>query len=282
MMIYNFNGNLIEGDSLSIPLNNRALNYGDGIFETMKFANGRINFWEDHYFRLMAGMRILRMEIPMSYSPEYLEEQLSLTIAENNLTGNAARLKLLVFRKEGGFYTPESSEVEFLITVSPLKDPAYVLNAEGLEVDLFRDFYKQKSLLSTLKTTAATLYTVASIFRNENGLDECLLLNNDKHVVEAISANIFMVRDGIIYTPPLSEGCLKGVMRKQVLDLLPTMNIEVREEAFSPFDLQKADELFLTSTIRGVQWVKKYRKKHFENKLSTELVKRLNVQVAIG
>lgn len=281
-MIYQYNGQFVNSEEISLNISDRAFKYGDSVFESMKFANGRINFWEDHYFRLMSSMRILRMEIPMSFSPEYLEEQVRATLSENGLVETVARVRLQVSRKEGGHYTPDSNEVNFLITVDELDSPLYSLNEKGLEVDLFKDYYKQKSLLSTVKTGASTLYTIASIFRKENHLDECLLLNDDKMVAEAISANVFVVKGEKIITPPLSDGCLKGVLRKQILELLPKMGYEVEEKSISPFDLQKADELFLSNTIQGIRWVEKYRKKTFAKQVSEELVKKLNVHVALG
>ncbi len=280
-MQYNLNGKLIKGRYISATTNNRALNYGEGIFETMRFANGRINFWEDHYFRLMASMRIVRMQIPMEFSPEYLEEQIRETLAANNLDKASARVKILTFRKSGGLYTPETNEIDFVITVSALENAQFQLNEKGLEVDLFKDFYVQKSMLSNLKSTSKLLQVVASVFKKENGLDECLLLNDDKELVEAIAANVFLVKDKTVRTPPLASGCLKGVMRKQVLELLPKMDYEVKEEAINPFDLQRADEVFLTNSISGIKWVGKYRKKEYGNELATALVKKLNVQVVM-
>ena len=281
-MIYNYNGNFIEGNEITLSMADRAFQYGDSVFESMKFANGRINFWEDHYFRLMSSMRILRMEIPMNFSPEFLEEQIRTTLVENGLSDKASRVRLQVIRKEGGLYTPTSNDVNFLVSASELELSNFALNENGLEVDLFKDYYKQKSLLSNIKSGSAVLYTVASIFKKENALDECLLLNDDKMIAEAISANVFVVKGKEIFTPPLSDGCLKGVMRKQVLEILPKMGYEVVEKSISPFDLQKADELFLTNASKGVQWVEKYRKKTFVNEVSQALISKLNIQVALG
>lgn len=282
VMTYNLNGKHISGRHLAIGLNNRGLNYGDGIFETIKYANGRLNFWEDHYFRLMSSMRIVRMEIPMSFSPDFLEEEMRGVLKANNLEGKAARVKLLCIRKGGGFYTPESNDIDYLILVEELADASYQLNKEGLELDLFKDFYKPAGLLSNLKSTSAQLYTLASVFKSENRLDECILINPDKHVVEAISSNIFLVKNRELITPPLKSGCLKGIMRKQIIDLAPQLGFSVKEEVFSPFQLQKADEIFLTNTIKGLQWVKKYRKKEYGNEVAAQLLKRLNVEVALG
>ena len=121
-----------------------------------------------------------------------------------------------------------------------------------------------------------------SIFADENGLDNCLMLNDDKNVIEALQGNLFMVLEGKLITPPLSEGCLNGVMRKQILSLASKMEgLEVVEEPISPFNLQKADELFITNVIKGIQSITKYRKKEFENTVANDLVKRLNAQIRL-
>ncbi len=281
-MAYILNGALLTGEVLELSLNNRALNYGDGVFESIKYSHKRLNFWEDHYFRLMASMRILRMEIPQTFSPAYLEKQLLSCVEANNLEAKAARLKLLVYRKAGGRYAPQSKDVDFLITSEEWPSKLYELNEQGLRIDLFKDHYKQTGLLSNIKQIGATLYTIASVFRTENDLDECVLLNDKKEVAEAISSNLFMRKDRVVFTPPLSAGCLKGVMRKQVLDLLPKLDYEIREEAFSPFELQRADEVFLTNALQGVQWVASYRKKNYSNQCAVHLTKRLNIAAAIG
>jgi branched-chain amino acid aminotransferase len=107
-----------------------------------------------------------------------------------------------------------------------------------------------------------------------------LLLNDSKNVVEAIQGNLFMLVGNKLITPPVSEGCLNGVMRKQVLAFAKKMdNLEVVEEAISPFDLQKADELFVTNVIKGIQPITKYRKKEFDVVLSKVLLEKLNEAV---
>ncbi len=281
-MDYNLNGQIIRNKHLGVHLNNRGLNYGDGVFETLKFANNRFNFWEDHYFRLMASMRIVRMEIPMSFSPEYLEEEIRKTLESNKLSEKSARVKLLIVRKAGGLYTPEDNNVDFLITTSELPDNTYQINEEGLNIELFKDFYKNSGLLSTIKSTSAQLYTIASIFRKENDFDECLLINERKEVVEAISSNIFILKGDELITPPLESGCLKGIMRKKVIEFAPQLNLKIKEENFSPFALQKADEVWLTNSILGLQWVGQYRKKSYSNEKATAMLKKINVNLALS
>jgi len=281
-MDYNLNGYIIRNKHLGIQVNNRGLNYGDGLFESIKFANNRLNFWEDHYFRLMASMRIVRMEIPMNFSPEYLEEEIRKTLAANKLQEKSARVKFLVVRKAGGFYTPDTNQVDFLITTDEIASNTYQLNEKGLNIELYKDFYKNSGLLSTIKTTSAQLYSVASIFRKENDFDECLLLNERKEVVEAISANIFILKGDDLITPPLESGCLKGIMRKKIIEFAPQINLNVKEEAFSPFALQKADEVWLSNSIKGLQWVGQYRKKNYTSEKAAAMLKKINVNIALN
>jgi len=270
----NLNGNLVEHES--VLSQNRAFLYGDAVFETLKVVNGKVLFMEDHYFRLMASMRIIRMQIPMNFTLENLE-QLILELASKNSCSDSGRVRLTVFRNNGGFYLPTDRNVSFLITSSRLENKAYTFKEESYEVELYKDFYITKQLLSTIKSTNRLINTVGSIFADENGYQNCLLLNEEKNVVEALNGNLFMITGNRLITPPLSEGCLNGIMRKQVLALAKKEEgLEVSEEPISPFDLQKADELFITNMIQGIQSITKYRKKEFAINWSKILLEKVN------
>ncbi|MFY8066391.1 MAG: aminotransferase class IV [Flavobacterium sp.] len=271
----NFNGVITE-EELLFSASNRSFLYGDGVFETLKIVNNKILFFEDHYFRLLASMRIIRMQIPMSFTLEFLGEQV-LALVNRQEIQDAARVRLTVFRNDGGYYTPADNKVSFVITASALTVKSYTVNQAAFEVDLYKDFVVPKQLLSTLKTNNKLTQITASIFAQENGLDTCLLINDDKNVIEAANGNLFMVLNGQLITPPITEGCLNGIMRKQILKLAKEFqSVEVVEKAISPFDLQKADELFITNVIVGIQSITKYRKKEFENSLAKQLLDKLN------
>ena len=259
----NFNGILQDSDTNLLD-QNRGFLYGDGVFETLKIVGGKILFFEDHYFRLMAAMRIVRMEIPMNFTLEYLEEQV-LSLVEKNKIEQSARARITVYRNNGGLYLPTNNTVSFLIQTSAIENPVYSISEKEYEVDLYKDFYIPKQLLSTLKTTNKMIHVTGSIYAKENDLDNCILLNDSKNVVEALQGNLFMRMGNTLITPPISEGCLNGIMRKQILSFAKKeTNLEVVEQVVSPFDLQKADELFVTNVIRGIQPITKYRKKEFE------------------
>ena len=273
----NFNGVLTDKSDFITP-SNRALLYGDAVFETFKVVDNKILFLEDHYFRLMSSMRILRMKIPMNFTLEYLEEQIiSLTLKLN--IANNARVRMTVFRKDGGLYAPETNEVSFIITAKENSSREYLLKKENYEVELFKDFHVSKHLISSLKTTNKIIQVVASVFAKENGFDDCILINDEKNVVETISGNIFMVLDNQIITPPVSDGSLNGIMRKQVInELKSSTDFNVIENSISPFDLQKADELFLTNVITGIQPITKYRKKSYTTEVSEMLLREINLK----
>lgn len=277
----NHNGTLeTVADSLA---NNRAFKYGDAVFETIKVLEGKILYWEDHYFRLMASMRIIRMDIPMEFTMEFLEAEILKTLEQNGLSNTVARVRMTIYREAGGLYTPENTNVAYLIDVKPLAQRNYVLNDGACEVDLFKDHYITPQLLSTLKTNNRVLNVIAGIFTKENELDNCLLLNSNKHVVEAINGNLFLVKGNVIKTPPLSDGCIKGVFRKQLIDLLGGIEeYQIEETSISPFELQKADELFITNVIQGIVSITKYRKKTYNNSVAKDLIKRLNAKVLLG
>ncbi|CAD0005270.1 aminotransferase class IV [Flavobacterium chungangense] len=275
----NFNGNVLEQEK-NLLTQNRAFLYGDGVFETLKIVNGKILFLEDHYFRLMASMRVVRMEIPMNFTMEYFEEQI-LNLVKQKEISSSARARITVFRNDGGLYLPKTNEVSYLIHATPLENALYALNTASYEVDLYKDFYVTKQLLSSVKTTNKLINVTGSIFAHENSLENCILLNDTKNVVEVLQGNLFMVTGKKLITPPVSEGCLNGVMRKQILALAKKMEgIEVFEEIISPFDLQKADELFLTNVITGIQSITKYRKKEFTANLAHLLVQKLNESIS--
>nr|WP_315152808.1 aminotransferase class IV [uncultured Flavobacterium sp.] len=276
----NFNGAIVSEDAI-VLVQNRGFLYGDAVFETVKIVNEKILFLEDHYFRLMSSMRVIRMEIPMNFTLEYLEEQI-LSLVKNNKIALSARARITVYRNDGGYYLPQNNTVSFLIKASVLENKEYSLNGQEYEVDLYKDFYVTKQLLSSIKTTNRLINITGSIYAHENGLDNCILLNDSKNVVEALQGNIFMLTGNKLITPPVSEGCLNGVMRKQILGLAKKIeSIEVAEEIISPFDLQKADELFVTNVIKGIQPITKYRKKEFSIEISKALVAALNKSLSL-
>ena len=279
----NFNGTLHDNASNLLSLENRGYAYGDALFETLKVVHGKVLFWEDHYFRLMSSMRILRMEIPMGFTMEFLESEILKTVEANLQMKAAVRVRINVHREAQGKYTPSTNAIGYNMVTEKLDSDFYVLNHTPYTVELFKDFYVAPGLLSTLKTNNKSINVLGSIFAKENNFNNCLLLNTGKMVIEALNGNLFVVKDHVIKTPPLSEGCLKGIMRKQILELVEKLEGYTLEEApISPFELQKADELFITNIIVGIQPVTRYRKKQFTTDVSKLLIEKLNIKIRLS
>jgi len=278
----NINGNILKKEKASISILNRGFNYGDAVFETIKVSHGKILFWEDHYFRLMASMRILRMEIPMNFTLEYLQDEIINLLNSDDLLDKNCRVKLIVYRESKGFYFPDNNDVRYLIVSNTLDYDFYQLHNKPCVVDLYKDHYVSADLLSTLKSNNRIINVIGSIYAKENNLNNCFVLNTQKHVIEALNANVFLVKENTIKTPPLSDGCIKGVMRKQIIDIIKLMpEFTLEEASISPFELQKADEIFITNVIIGIQPITKYRKKEFENKVAKNLLGKLNVKIRL-
>ncbi|WP_405606145.1 aminotransferase class IV [Polaribacter sp. Asnod1-A03] len=274
----NFNGELLYSENLKLSIENRAFKYGDAIFETIKVLNNKVVFLEDHYFRLMASMRMLRMKIPLEFTLEFLEKEILKTVKLKE-SGNTFRVRLNVFRKDGGLYKPTSNKIDFTIEAKE-----YVPQiSKTYSLDVFKDFYNYSGLLSTIKTNNKMLNTLASIYADENDLDNCILLNERKGVVEVTNGNIFVVKGNVIKTPALTEGCIKGVTRKKVIEIISkNKDFTLEETSISPFEIQKADEVFITNAIVGIQPVTSYKKKVFTTEIGLKLANNLRVLQIAG
>jgi branched-chain amino acid aminotransferase len=274
----NFNGELQHPETIKYTSENRAFKYGDAIFETVKVIHQKVVFWEDHYFRLMSSMRMLRMKIPMEFTLEFLEKEILKTVAVQDAAASY-RVRLNIFRKDGGLYTPKTNKIAYSIQVN---ENLYQIK-DSYSLDVFKDFYNYSGLLSTIKTNNRMLNTLASIFAQENDLDNCVLLNEKKAVVEVTNGNIFIVKGTVIKTPALDQGCIKGIIRSKVIEILSkNEEFTIEETSISPFEIQKADEVFITNAIVGVQPVTRYKKKQFTNKVGHKIANNLKLLQIAG
>lgn len=275
----NLNGALQSATSPLFSVHNRGFLYGDAVFETLRYSQNHIHFWEDHYFRLMAAMRVFRMPIPMRFTPEFLEQECLRVIEAQSITSPSWRIRLSVFRNDGGVYLPASRDVSYVIEAKPIEEEKYA-SKQSYNVELFKDYYVQKSMLSNLKSNNKALQVIGSIFMQEQGFDNGILVNDDKEIVEFLNGNLFVVDGGMLRTPPLTAGCLDGVMRKQIIRLAKKENISCVEEKISPFDLQQVQEVFMTNAITGIQPVSSYRRTDYQDTVALQLQRALNESVS--
>lgn len=275
----NLNGALQSATSPPFSVHNRGFLYGDAVFETLRYSQNHLHFWEDHYFRLMAAMRVFRMHIPMTFTPEFLEQECLRVVEAQSIASPSWRIRLSVFRNDGGVYLPTSRDVSYVIEAKPIKEETYT-SKKSYNVALFKDYYVQKSMLSNLKSNNKALQVIGSIFMQEQGFDNGILVNDDKEIVEFLNGNLFVVDGAMLRTPPLTSGCLDGIMRKQVMRLAKKQNISCVEEKISPFDLQQVQEVFMTNAITGIQPVSSYRRTDYQNTIALQLQHALNESVS--
>jgi branched-chain amino acid aminotransferase len=275
----NHNGVLIPSDQPSVSHTNRAFRYGDALFETIRIVKGKPVFLHEHVNRLIDGLRVMKMQTPINLNTEIMQRLISDLCTKNGI-GADGRVRFSVYRNNGGFYTPTDNQVSFLLEVYPMQDEGYSLNQKGLIIDLFVDFKKQVSPLASIKSANSAIYVMAGVYKTQHQLDDCVLVNDKSQIIESISSNIFAVKNGVLYTPPVSDGCVNGVMRKKVIEIAQANKIAVYENSITQSVLLGADELFLTNTIKGIQWVVAYKQKRYFNNTAKKLVDKLNELVA--
>lgn len=271
----NNNGEVLPQSGPTIKTGNRGHLYGDGVFETVRVVNGKpINF-EVHFNRMIEGAEKIKMRIPGYYSPAFFEEKIIQLLQKSGIS-MGGRVRIHLDRAIGGTYKPETNEPEYLIEVYPLESNNFELNQKGLEVDIYSALKKDRNYLSNYKVKNGLIYVVASIDATEKGLDDYLICNSTGGILEGTASNLFIVSNGVLYTPGLEEGCLAGTMRMQVINLAIENGIKVYECNILPQNLLAADELFLTNAISGIQWIQGYRTKRYFNSMSRKFIELLN------
>lgn len=274
----NYDGKLYPENEKVFTINNRAFKYGDAVFETIRVINGQPVFVHDHFTRLKKGMDLLRMNtIPLTF--EELYEQILHLIEKNKIT-EGARVRITVFRVGEGLYTPINDTKSYVIEAIPISKNLYELNEEGLHIDLYTDIKVHPTILTQIKTTNKIPNVLTGIYKKEHGLDDCLMINEQHHIVEAISSNVFLYKNNTLYTPSISEGCIDGITRKHIIEVANSMNITVIEGAVTGSMLLQTDELFLTNSIAGIKWVKEHRGKFYTNETTKLILEKFNEVVS--
>lgn len=268
------NGKLHQSDAPLFTVDNRSFRYGDALFETVKCINGTPLFLEAHLQRLYAGMEVLDYDWNDQLLKSVINEDAKRLLIRNRFN-EGARLRITVFRNEGGLYTPSTNSVSVLLETS-LDVNEYQLNTEGLSIGVFEEIFKPIHAFSSLKSANALLFVKAGIAKTKQEVDDVIILNSKGLVCETISSNIFMVIHNRLVTPPLSEGCLPGTMRQNVLALATTLGMEILETPVGINALEQAEEVFITNAITGAQWIKGFEQKRYFHKVSERIINELN------
>jgi branched-chain amino acid aminotransferase len=273
----NYNGKLYSSEERIFTINNRAFKYGDALFETFRVINGKLCFVDDHFERLLQGEELLKMK-PCNISSDEILSQIEELLIKNKIT-KGGRVRLTVFRDADGFYQPSNEKKAYVIEAKSIDNNFFELNSKGFKIDIYNEQRRSTSKFSNIKTTNSLQQILAGIYCKENDLDECLMLNKHGRIAEATSSNVFLYKNNNIYTPSLDEGCVAGVMRKQILRIAEKLNINIFEGMVNGSMLQQADELFLTNAVKGIQWVESYKDKQYINETIKQIIEELNQTV---
>ena len=270
---FNYNGRSFADNENVMSKDDRSYRYGDGLFETMKLIAGNILLKDYHFERLFLGLEVLKFNTPALFTKQKIEKEIR-ELSKKNECERSARIRLSVSRGIGGLYE-YVNKFSYLIECWPLEQKGF--NENGLIIDIFPDARKSIDVFSNLKSANYLPYVMAAIWAKENKLNDALILNQHDRICDSTIANIFWVKDNNIFTPPLNEGCVAGVMRRKILELVTRNSDHLMQEAVLTQEiLLQADEVFFTNAITGIRWVKECRDRVYKSTISGKIFALLN------
>ena len=270
----NYNGEILEKINFSLELSNRAFRFGDSIFETIRVFDGKIVFIEEHYSRLVKSLEIIRISIPDFFTKEYLNSEI-LNLIYAHHSGTNARIRFTVFRKADTsiYFVDSNKSFDFVIEFYALNNNNFDDGKDNYEIDIFDEIKKPMGILSQIKTNNVLLHSIAGSVARDNSIDNIVLVNMNNCITEAVNSNIFIVNKGVIYTPLLDDGCVNGIMRNNVINIINTKtNYEIVVRSVNTDELYNCDEVFLTNSIIGIQSVDRYKTVNYSKKITTEIL----------
>lgn len=267
------NGKITSAHDPIITADNRGFRYGDGIFETMRCIDDTIPLVSYHFDRLYKGLKTLYFDICRSYTSTYFIKQIIELCKKNK--HNPARVRLMMYRGEGGVNDPQNHIPNYIIQSWVLPNKQWQLNENGLVIGLCKEVKKSCDILANCKTNNYLPYLYAAHYAKQQQWNDSIILNTNNRICDTTIANIFIIKNDQIYTPPLSEGCIEGVMRRYIIENLSSL-FSITEKLLTIQDIEQADEIFLTNAIRGIQWVKSFNSKIYKNSIIKVISKYLS------
>jgi branched-subunit amino acid aminotransferase/4-amino-4-deoxychorismate lyase len=270
-----YNGQWIKDEAV-LPVQNRAFQYGDGLFETMRTYGTEVVSAQRHFDRLKEGMRLLKLPMVPDLEIENLTRLIAKMINKNKWF-KGARLRLTVFREGAGKYTPLQNETSYVLVGEPyVVDPFYPFVGKGRIMGLYTDLLKPVSMLSPIKTLNCLQYVLAGIAAREQGVDDCFVVNINNVVIETVNANLILLKDNMAISPGPAVGALDGTMRLKVLELVHESGMEIVQRGLTTEELLNADEIMLTNAVQGIVWVKGFGERRYYFEKSKQFSARLN------
>lgn len=265
---------MIESRYPVLSADNRSFRYGDGFFETIRWEGNTAFLWEYHIKRFFSTLDGLAFVTPQWWDEAFLRSSIQALVVKNKHE-RQARIRCTVYRGEGGIYDANTNTPQLIIQSWPLEGGLFDLNSNGLDINIFSNAIKTADGYSAYKTNSALPYIMAAQFAKANRYNDAILRNQWGRVADTTIANIFIIHDNKIITPPLSEGCVNGVFRKFLLETLDKIGFQAQEFAVSEDILKNANQVFLTNAIKGIRWVNSIGSTHYSNQLIGQLVQEI-------
>jgi len=267
-----YNGETYPADKLLISPNNRSFRYGDGCFETMRMIDGRIVLHDMHFQRLYSSLLKLQFSAAKAVMPTILTSQI-IWLAQKNSHAALGRVRVMMFRGDGGLYD-EDNTPNYLIQTWEMNENMNRLNDDGFVTGIYPDARKACDIFSSIKNNNYLCYAMGALWAKKQKLNDAFILNAHGRVADATIANIFIVHNGILKTPALTEGCISGVMRRHLLESCRNAGIPVEETAITQDDIANATEVFLTNAGYGMRWLKSCGENNYALQHAAELYKK--------
>ncbi|MEZ5013871.1 MAG: aminotransferase class IV [Chitinophagales bacterium] len=277
MLQVSLNGKIISASKARFATDNRAFRFGDSIFETCRYHNAQVPLLDLHLQRMFTCMQYIGMEIPAHWNVSWI-----LSCIQDIADAHAfsfCRVRLTASRQGGGSYTPERNTPDLLIEVSALPTEKFDTAVITCMLGEYHDMQKSTHPVFRCKTGNALLYVLAAKFARENGYDDVLIFNEKEEITDAISSNVWVVKNSVLYTTPDDGGAVLGVMRRYLLENAAALEVEVGQIALDPEILLSADEVFLSNAIHGIRSVSTYQDRTYLNNKGAALLEKLNTQL---
>jgi branched-chain amino acid aminotransferase len=262
-VFFNYNSRLLEAGTTILSPESRAVRYGDGIFETIRMHQGKMPLWDLHFARLTRGLEALKFSLPTHLGKDQFQAEI-LKLAERNRHLPHARIRLTLFRGDGGLYDPVSPIAHYTIQSWSLPEHYRTINENGLALCVFDQHRKMADELARHKTNNALLYVLAALHAKEEKCNEALVLNHRGNIADASIANLFWIEGEQVYTTPLEDGPVAGVMRETLLEIAKNSGRPILEKSVDPASLESVDSIFLTNALYGMRWVGTFGAKSFQ------------------
>ena len=241
--------NGLPGDSISA--NDRGLLYGDGVFRTLLIQQGKPLLWQQHYCKLQHDCAEIGIKCP---SIDMLASDLQQLLNSRSELDSSAVVKIIITRgiSTRGYAPAANPQISRILSISPVPDYPPFFSSLGIKAHLCKLRLGHQRRLAGIKHLNRLENVLAAAEWNDDTIAEGILLDEEEHLIEGTRSNLFLVRNGKLYTPDLSKCGVAGLQRERVIDYAKQRKIVCKITELTMDDLQSADEIFMVNSVIGL------------------------------